>query len=154
MKEIQNRVHNSKFIAVMLDDTSVASNVKQSAVTICIVHSGKVNEHMLGMIDASVDKSTDALTMVMSAALESYRLKAATSREKVIGQSYNGAPTMSGELNGVQKQIQHLAASYNHITELRQLYPFAIQDPTMMENNLDVLYNSEISLPLQKLRVI
>ena len=115
-KEIQKRIEGSQFIAVMMDDTSDTSNVEQSAVSVRLVHNGEVEEHMLGMIDASDDQSADALTEIMLSTLENYKIKPATSGNKLIGQSYDGAPTMSGELNSVQNQIQqhYPAAYYNH----------------------------------------
>eukprot|EP00112_Aurelia_sp_Birch-Aquarium-sp1_P016925 Seg3879.5 transcript_id=Seg3879.5/GoldUCD/mRNA.D3Y31 product="hypothetical protein" protein_id=Seg3879.5/GoldUCD/D3Y31 len=96
-----------------MDDTSDTCKVEQSAVSVRLVYNGEVEEHMLGMIDASDDQSADALTEIMLSTLEKYKIKSATSGNKLIGQSYDGAPTMSGELNGVQKQIQqHYPAAY------------------------------------------
>eukprot|EP00795_Rhopilema_esculentum_P016293 gene16293-biopygen5543 len=115
-QEIQKRIDSSKYVAVMMDDTTDISNVEQSAVSVRLVHNGEVEEHMLGMIDASNDQSADALAKIMMSTLEKYNLEPATSKYKLIGQSYDGAPTMSGQLNGVQKQIQqhYPAAYYNH----------------------------------------
>ncbi|MCP4484994.1 MAG: DUF4371 domain-containing protein [Flavobacteriaceae bacterium] len=105
-QEIQNRVKSSKFISVMMDNTSDVSNIEQSAVSVCLVHSGEIEEHPLGLIDASADQSANSLTNIMLSTLENYNIRPDTCDKKVIGQSYDGAPTMSGELNGVQKQIQ------------------------------------------------
>ena len=91
-QEIQKWVEKSRFISVMMDDTSDSSNVEQSAVSVRVIHDGVVEEHLLGLIDASDDSSN---------------------KNKVVGQSYDGAPAMSGELNGVQKQIQeHYPSAY------------------------------------------
>ena len=121
-QEIQKRVENSKFIAVMMDDTSDSSNVEQSAVSVRLVHDGVVEEHLLGLIDASGDTSADRLTAILLETLDSYNVKPETSDAKVVGQSYDGAPSMSGELNGVQKQIQdHFpSAYYNHCVAHRR----------------------------------
>ena len=99
-----------------MDDTSDIRNVEQSAVSVRLVYNGEVEEHMLGMIDASNDQSADALAKIMMLALEKYNLEPATSKDRLIGQSYDGAPAMSGQLNGVLKQIQqhYPAAYYNH----------------------------------------
>ena len=76
---------------------------------------------MLGLIDASEDQSADGLTEIMLKTLQKYRLVPETSGEKLIGQSYDGAATMSGELNGVQRQVQrHFpSAYYNQKLDLR-----------------------------------
>eukprot|EP00794_Sanderia_malayensis_P010415 gene10415-11503_t len=100
----------------MMDDTSDSSNVEQSAVSVGLINDVAKEEHLLGLIDASGDTSADSLKAILLETLESYDLKPATSKDKVVGQSYDGAPFMSGELKGVQKQIQdHFpAAYYNH----------------------------------------
>ena len=115
-EEVQKRIDSSTFIAVMMEDTSDVSNVEQSAVSVRLVHNGEVEEHLLGLINASADQSADGLTAIMLKTLERYNVKPATCSEKVVGQSYDGAPKMSVKLNGVQKQIQTVypAAYYNH----------------------------------------
>eukprot|EP00794_Sanderia_malayensis_P000924 gene924-231_t len=65
---------------------------------------------------SSADQSADSITDIMLSTLEGYKVVPDKCGEKVVGQSYDGAPTMSGNLNGVQKQVQeHFpAAYYNH----------------------------------------
>ena len=58
------------------------------------------------MIDSSDDQSTDALTNTLIDTLKKYKVIPEKGKEKLIGQSYDGAPSMSGELSGVQKQVQ------------------------------------------------
>ena len=114
--EIQKRIDNSNFIAVMMDDTSDCSNIEQSAVSVRLINNGEIEEHLLGMINSSDDQSADALTNILMDTLKKYKITPEKSKEKLIGQSYDGAPSMSGELSGVQKQIQDQfpAAYYNH----------------------------------------
>ena len=102
--------------AVMMDDTSDCSNVEQSAVSIRLVHKGEVEEHLLGMINCSNDQSADALSKILLQTLKEYDISPKLSRQKLIGQSYDGAATMSGELNGVQKKMQDRfpSAYYSH----------------------------------------
>ena len=116
LQEIQKRVDSLRFVSVMMDDTSDTSNTEQSAVSVRLISNGEVEEHLLGLIDASEDQSADGLTEIMLKTLQKYRLVPETSGEKLIGQSYDGAATMSGELNGVQRQVQrHFpSAYYNH----------------------------------------
>lgn len=47
---------------------------------------------------------------------DDYKITPETRGKKPIGQSYDGAATMSGELSGVQKRIPHIypAPYYNH----------------------------------------
>eukprot|EP00795_Rhopilema_esculentum_P017414 gene17414-biopygen6349 len=48
--EIQRRIDASTFIAVMMDDSSDASNVEQTVVSVRLVYDGEVEEHMLDPI--------------------------------------------------------------------------------------------------------
>ena len=104
--EIQVRIHKSRYVSVMMDDTSDYSNTEQSAVSVRLIHEGKVEEHLLSLVDASEDYSAEGLSKVMLDTLECFDVKPETSSHKLIGQSYDGASTMSGNLNGVQKRIR------------------------------------------------
>ena len=102
-QEIQRRIDKSRFISVMMDDTSDTSNVEQSVVSVRLINNGAVEEHMLGLIDASDDQSADGLSDILLQILKKYKIEPETSRERLVGQSYDGAAAMSGELNGVQR---------------------------------------------------
>ena len=87
-----------------MDDTSDYSNTEQSAVSVCLIQ------------DASEDYSAEGISKVMLDTLECFDVKPETSFHKLIGQSYDGASTMSGNLNGVQKRIRdhYPYAYYTH----------------------------------------
>ena len=114
--EIKKRLDDSRFVSVMMDDTSDTSNIEQSAVSIRLINNGEVEEHLLGLVDATDDQSADGLTEILKNQLRKYGITQEHSKEKLVGQSYDGAPTMSGELNGVQAQMQrdYPVAYYNH----------------------------------------
>ena len=114
--EMRKRINNSRFISLMMDDTSDLSNTEQSAISVRLINQGSIEEHLLGIVDASDDQSAAGLTKILLTTLEDYNIIPDNGKAKVIGQSYDGAPTMSGELNGVQKQIRDLFpfAYYNH----------------------------------------
>ena len=99
-----------------MDDTSDISNVEQSAISVRLIHNGEVEEHLLGLINVSDDQSADGLTTTLLDTLAKYKVVPDTTGEKVIAQSYDGAARMSGELNGVQAQMQRKfpVAYYNH----------------------------------------
>ena len=71
---------------------------------------------MLGVVDCSDDQSAENLTSILLITLEKYKVMPATCKEKIIGQSYDGATVMRGSLNGVQKKVQehYPFAFYNH----------------------------------------
>ena len=114
--KIQRRVEKSRFLAVMMDDTSDLSNIEKSAVSVRLTNDGEVQEHLLGLVDCSVDQSADGLTEVLLNTLRRFNVTPETAAEKLIGQSYDGAPAMSGEFRGVQRQVQYQFpyALYNH----------------------------------------
>ena len=109
-------MNRSKFISIMMDDTSDLSNTEQSVISVRLIHDGKIEEHLLGVIDPSNDQSADGLAKILLETLEGYKITPVTSKTKLIGQSHDGAPTMSGPLNGVQKLISdhYSFAYYNH----------------------------------------
>ncbi|XP_065068262.1 uncharacterized protein LOC135693660 [Rhopilema esculentum] len=92
----------------MLDDSSDASNVEQTVVSVRLVYDGEVEDHMLGVVDCSDDQSAENLTSILLSTLEKYKVMPATCKEKVTGQSYDGAAVMSGSLNGVQKKCKNI----------------------------------------------
>lgn len=114
--EIHNRMKRSKFISIMMDGTSNLSNTEQSAISVRLIHDGRIEEHLLGLIDSSDDQSADGLAKILLETLEGYKITPGTSKTKLIRQSYDGAPTMSGALNGVQKLVSdhYPFAHYNH----------------------------------------
>ena len=104
--EIQKRITNSSFISVMMDDTSDQSSIEQSAVSVRLVHQGEIEEHLLALVDSSEDQSAGGLRTIMLETLQDFDVKQEFCSQKLIGQSYDGAAIMSGELNGVQTQIR------------------------------------------------
>ena len=123
-QEIQRRIDNSRFVGIMMDDTSDCSNVEQSAVSIRIVYNGLVEEHLLGLIDASKDQSADGLTKILIEMLEKHNIVSETAKERLIGQSYDGAPSMSGQLNGVQSKYRQYFHMHIIIIVLRIECPY------------------------------
>ena len=63
--EIQKRMDESTFLAVMMDDTSDVSNIEQSAVSVRLIHNGDIEEHLLGMVNSSNGQSADDLTKIL-----------------------------------------------------------------------------------------
>ncbi|XP_065054458.1 zinc finger MYM-type protein 1-like isoform X1 [Rhopilema esculentum] len=115
-EEIQRRIDKSQFLAVMMDETSDVSRVEQSAVSVRLINEGEVEEHLLGIIECSKDTTANTLSSILLKKLEEYKITPQNGGKKLIGQSYDGAATMSGELNGIQKQVQDRfpAEYYNH----------------------------------------
>ena len=59
-------------------------------------------ERQLGFVDVSPDRTANAIsTVIMGKLIQHENIK-----EKLIGQTYDGASVMSGHINGVQAQLQ------------------------------------------------
>ena len=82
--EIYNRMNRSKFTSIMMDDTSDLSNTEQSAISVRLIHDGKIEEHLLGLIDSSDDQSADGLAKILLETLEGYKITPGTSTTKLI----------------------------------------------------------------------
>ena len=62
-------------------------------------------ERQLGFVDVSSNRTANALsTVIMGKLIQHENIK-----EKLIGQTYDGASVMSGHINGVQAQLQLLS---------------------------------------------
>ena len=59
-------VSNSRYLAVMMDDTSDIGNVEQSVVSVRLVHDGEVEEHLLSLINSSSDMSANGFDKTSS----------------------------------------------------------------------------------------
>ena len=68
--EIKQRIANSRYISVMMDDTLDKRSVEQSAILVRLIYHGEVEEHLLAVVDCSEDQSADGLTSIMLQTLE------------------------------------------------------------------------------------
>ena len=112
-KHILKRIHEADFYTLMCDETTDVSNQEQAVICIRTVNNRhEVNEDFIElqkMETISSDDITEMLIRVMDSA--------DLSKEKLRGQSYDGASNMKGCRNGVVKQIQekvNAKATYIH----------------------------------------
>ncbi len=76
---------DSRYIAVMMDDTSDPNNVEQSAISVRLVFNGEVEESLLELVDATDDQSANGLTEILLNALKKYRIIPEENAEKLVG---------------------------------------------------------------------
>ena len=98
LRSIAGQIQDSRFVTVMIDETTDVYNQEQVTVVFRTVDENlSINEEFLGLY--SVDSITaDVLTAVM------LRLNLAIS--KLRGQCYDGCSTTSGARSGVAKRIR------------------------------------------------
>lgn len=100
-----NEMNNSNFFSIQVDDTTDITQTSQCSVIIRLVDSqGKLVEIFLGFHDVSAGKTADNLFTMLHSILERFDYE-----NKLIGQCYDGASVMSGQLNGLQKKFKEKA---------------------------------------------
>ena len=94
-------------LSVQVDETTVSTK-EQLSMIVCLDKGCDIIERQLGFVDVSSDRTANAMSTVIKGKLIQHE----NIKEKLIGQTYDGASVMSGHANGVQAQLQ-------------QEYPFA-----------------------------
>ena len=100
--EILKEIDNSTFLSVQVDETTDVSTKEQLSMIVRLDKGCDIIERQLGFVDVSSDRTANAIsTVIMGKLIQHENIK-----EKLIGQTYDGAPVMSGHINGVQAQLQ------------------------------------------------
>jgi hypothetical protein len=116
---IKLEINNSQFVSTMIDETPDVSHREQLTTIFRYVTESGVEERFVGFFDVSGSRNADILSSKLIEILEEYRCK-----DKLIGQSYDGAAVMSGEHRGVQAKIREVCPMavfvpcYAHILNL------------------------------------
>lgn len=99
---IRDEINKAEFVSILLDETSDVSNKSQLSKCFRYVdHEGNVKERFLGFSDVSADKTSEALFQLVDQTISEYKIS-----NKIIGQTYDGAPVMSGGVGGLQTKIR------------------------------------------------
>ncbi|KAJ4441037.1 hypothetical protein ANN_10886 [Periplaneta americana] len=111
LSAIKQEIIEVPFVAVMVDETSDVANKAQFSIVLLYVHEGEIKERFLGFCDISSDKHAQAIAELIRHFLSEFGCN-----EKLIAQTYDGAATMAGNLNGVQALIKvtHPEALFFH----------------------------------------
>ena len=100
LDKITKEIRESEFVAIILDETSDVNTKSQLSTVIKYVHQGKVYDRFLGFTDVSADRTAAGLMGHVEKVVETYHLQ-----DKLVGQTYDGASVMSGQLSGLQKRV-------------------------------------------------
>jgi hypothetical protein len=102
LKQIKEEVKDTKFVAILLDETSDVMNVAQlSTVLRYVDKEGLAHERFVGYKDVSSDKTAAALFEHVVQVVEEFGIQ-----EKLVAQSYDGAAVMAGHLTGLCTRVQ------------------------------------------------
>lgn len=86
----------------MIDEKPDVSHREQLTVILRYLSQCGVEERFLGFFDVSGSRGADVLATMLVNILQEYNCK-----DKLVGQSYDGAAVMSGEQGGVQAKIRN-----------------------------------------------
>ena len=100
--DILKEMDNCTFLSIQVDEATDVSTKEQLSMIVRLDKGSEIIERQLGFVDVSSDRTATALSTVIKGKLIQHE----NIMDKLIGQTYDGASVMSGDLNGVQAQIQ------------------------------------------------
>ena len=98
-------LQESPYFSILADECQDISTQEELSICGRWLVNGKPEEHFLKVLHV---RSTDAGTI--TEALQSFLQQKQLDRGKLIGQGYDGAATLAGEISGVHKRIQTSSA--------------------------------------------
>lgn len=102
INKIKEEVNNSNFVAVIMDETTDVSNKSQlSTIFRYVTSDGKVEERFLGFSDVSSNRTAARLSLILSEHIDQFQCG-----EKLVAQTYDGAPVMAGSVSGLQTLVK------------------------------------------------
>ena len=109
-------INEAKFFVLVADETIYCSGAEQLSVCLRFVKHGKIYERLLQLVEV-----TDLSGAGIASQLLNILRNVGINPHFMIGQSYDGASTMSGQHNGVQKHIEDQCpiALYTHCVSHR-----------------------------------
>lgn len=100
-RKIVAEVKTAKYFSIMADETKDMSKKEQLALLLRYYHDGQIKERAIGTFHA-INLDAHSLTNMIMSTITALGL----SIDNCVGQCFDGANVMSGELSGVQKRIK------------------------------------------------
>ncbi|CAI9722604.1 finger MYM-type 1-like [Octopus vulgaris] len=102
LNEMQKEIDQAKFVSILVDETSdVSASSQLSTVLRYVTEDCVTKERFIGFSDVSADRSANALSEHVFKCIETWECG-----NKLIAQTYDGAATMAGQLNGLQAKVR------------------------------------------------
>ncbi|GBP31719.1 Zinc finger MYM-type protein 1 [Eumeta japonica] len=95
--EIKSEINFAKFVSVIADETPDISHREQMSVIFRYLTKTGIEERFVGFFRCSLERGADQLSQSILEVIDQFNCK-----EKLVGQSYDGAAVMSGAQGGVQ----------------------------------------------------
>ena len=105
LKAIRTELADTNFIAVQFDEaTDISRKAQLSCILRYVNKNGESNERFFKFCDViSNDQSANGISKIILNIIDELDIGA-----KLVAQVYDGAPVMSGQINGVQAQIKSI----------------------------------------------
>ncbi|CAI9722305.1 Hypothetical predicted protein [Octopus vulgaris] len=119
LNDMQKEIEQAKFVSIFVDETSdVSASSQLSTVLRYVTEDCVTKERFISFSDVSADRSANALSEHVFKCIETWECG-----NKLIAQTYDGAATMAGQLNGLQAKYydyaQNKIVSFNTETSLK-----------------------------------
>ncbi|KAJ8912005.1 hypothetical protein NQ315_003542 [Exocentrus adspersus] len=103
-KSINQEIENALCFSWQVDETTDCKCMSQLSVVFRYINEGKVVERFMGFFDVSGGKKAEDLFNLLIQNFKKFDIE-----NKLVGQTYDGASIMSGDLNGLQARIKTVA---------------------------------------------
>jgi hypothetical protein len=104
MKTIYDEINSAVCFSWQIDETTDITCFSQMSVIFRFVSNGKVLERFLGFFNVSDGRTANDIFSLLQQNFGHFNIET-----KLVGQTYDGAAVMAGELNGLQKKIKSIA---------------------------------------------
>lgn len=101
LKDIVNRVNKSECFSIIADETTDIAGIQQLSLAVRFIIGNLIHEEFLQFIPVTICTGTDLASTILKS-LESFGINLSFLR----GQGYDGASSMSGELQGVNAHLK------------------------------------------------
>lgn len=101
---IFSEIKNAECFSWQIDETTDIKCLSQLSVVFRYVNRGKVVERFMGFFDVSSGKNAEQLFNFLTENFKNFNIE-----NKLVGQTYDGASVMSGDLHGLQARIKGVA---------------------------------------------
>lgn len=102
LDKIREEIKQAPFVAIILDETTDVTNYSQLSVVIRYVNpDGQIHERFVGFRDVTTERTAESLYQIVRTIVEDFECGS-----RLVGQSYDGAAVMAGEIGGLQAKVK------------------------------------------------
>ncbi|KAJ4447663.1 hypothetical protein ANN_09670 [Periplaneta americana] len=99
LEEIKLEIKLANYVAVLVGEITDVSNTAQFSIVLWYIHNGQTKERFIGFQDVSQNRTDPEIAELIRQYLTEF-----DSNNKLIAQSYDGAASMAGRINGPSRK--------------------------------------------------